>query len=484
MLKIKFKTLIYIASGLLLIAATSCKKDFGGINQNPGNTTQPVTASLLTNVLSGLGNFTWDAGGISTAEGLYAQYFSETQYTDVSRYAKNNPDWSAYYTTNLFSLQTIINYNTDPKTAPLALANGSNNNQIAIARILKAYIYWFLTDAYGDVPYKDALNPTNNGAVAFDTQQSIYTDLFKELTEAVAQFDNGDAVRGDILFDGDISKWKKFANSIHALIALRLSKVDAATGKTEFNTALNNGVLEVGETISLAYPGGSYLNPVYNFYYGAAPRIDYAVSSTITDWLTNNNDRRINAYASSSVGFPYGLTRNDAVAFANANVDWAKLLAPAFSSATSPITLISSSELFLARAEAAQLGWTNEDVNANYLQGIQDSWQLWGVYTDEDFNSYTTQPTISLTGEGPVLEKIWAQQWIGHFPNGNQGFADWRRTGYPQLTPAPGQDVIPRRLSYPTTEYGYNPQNTSDAAGRYKVNGEIDSQFGKVWWDN
>ena len=483
MLKMKFKTVVYIASGILLISAVSCKKDFGNINQNPGNTTQPVTASLLTNVLSGIGGFTWDAGGITTAEGLYAQYFSETQYTDISRYAKNNPDWTSYYTTNLYSLQTIINYNTDPATAPVAAANGSNNNQIAIARILKAYIYWFLTDAYGDVPYKDALNPANNGAVAFDSQQSIYTDLFKELTEAVAQFDNGAAIKGDILFKGDISKWKKFANSIHALIALRLSKVDAATGKTEFNAALSSGVLSEGESVSLSYPGGSFLNPVFNFYYGAAPRVDYAVSSTITDWLTANNDKRINAYASSSVGFPYGLTRNDAVAFANANVNWAKLLAPAFSTATSAFNIITSGEVFLARAEAAQLGWTSENVADNYSKGIQESWRLWNVYTDVDFSSYIAQPAISLSGEGAALQKIWAQQWIGHFPNGNLGYADWRRTGYPALTPAPGQAVIPRRVSYPTTEYGYNPQNTTDAAGRYTVNGETDSQLGKVWWD-
>lgn len=132
-----------LSAGILLSAACSKINDFGNINQNPGNTTQPVTSALLTNVLSGIGGYTWDAGGVVTSEGLYAQYFSETQYTDISRYAKNSPDWTTYYAGALYDLQTIINYNSGTTTAVTAAINGSNNNQIAIARILKAYIFLF-----------------------------------------------------------------------------------------------------------------------------------------------------------------------------------------------------------------------------------------------------------------------------------------------------------------------------------------------------
>lgn len=355
-----------------------------------------------------------------------------------------------------------------------------------MARILKAYIFWFLTDAYGDIPYKAALKG-DNGIVSYDSQQSIYADIFKELNAAVAQFDNGAALKGDILFNGNITKWKKFANSIHAIAALRLSKVDAATGKTEFNAALNasGGVLGVGENYSITYPGGTFLNPVYNFYYGASPRVDYALSKTVTDLLSSYNDNRINAYGSSSVGFAYGLTRNDAVAFANANVNWAKILAPGFVTATSPVNIITAGEVFLARAEAAQLGWTNEDVLTNYQTGIAESWKLWNVYNNSDFAAYIAQPSISLTSltNAAILQNINTQQWIAHFPNGNQGFADWRRTGYPVLTPAPGQSSIPRRVSYSSTEYSLNGTNTKAAAANYTSTDGTDSQYGKIWWD-
>ena len=75
----------------------------------------------------------------------------KTQYTEASRYSKPTTNWDGYYAGNIKDLQTIIDYNTDPATAPIALGYGSNNNQIAVARILKAYVLWFLTDTYGDI---------------------------------------------------------------------------------------------------------------------------------------------------------------------------------------------------------------------------------------------------------------------------------------------------------------------------------------------
>src|SRR5258708_3406099 len=161
---------IYFLMGALLVglAVPSCKKidDFGNTNQNPGATTSPVTSALLTNVLSTVAAYTWDAGGITTISGLYCQYFSETQYTDISIYNTEKPNRDFYYAPYgnsytssgaLYSLKKIIDFNTDPKTATVAAANGSNANQIATARILKAYIFSMITDSYGDIPYSKAL---------------------------------------------------------------------------------------------------------------------------------------------------------------------------------------------------------------------------------------------------------------------------------------------------------------------------------------
>jgi hypothetical protein len=490
---------ISIVAGVLLVFASlsSCSKagNFGTTNVNPGVTTTPVTSALLTNVLSNMASFTWDAGGVTTISGLYCQYFSETQYTDISIYNKQTPGWDAYFAAPsantfsqsgyLYNLQTIINYNTDPKTAETAKQYGSNADQIAIARILKAYIFSILTDMYGDVPYSKALKG-DNGIVPYDKQQDIYIDLFKELDAAVAQFDGGTAVSGDILFAGDEGKWKKFANSVHLLLALHLSKVDPATGKTEFNKALNAGVINEGESVTLAFPGGNFLSPIYN-YYNVTKRFDYAVTKTMTDWLANNNDPRAaaNVYGTSSIGFPYGLSRADAVAFANANTKYAQLLNGAgASTATDAFPVLMSSEIFLARAEAAQLGWTTEVAGTLYATGIQEAFKFWKVYDATSYATYMASPNIDLSG-GNALQKICTQEWVSHFPAGERGWIDWRRTGYPALTPAPAgvSTDIPRRFAYGPNEYSYNPTNTTAAGAQYSASDGADSQHGRIWWD-
>src|SRR6266481_5450356 len=107
-----------IAVGSLLVTQSCNKvKDFGNTNNNPNATTAPIPSALFTNVISTLGGSLWyDAGGASTGAGLYAQYFSETQYTEASRYAKPSYNWDGYYAGQLEDLQNIINYNTDPAT--------------------------------------------------------------------------------------------------------------------------------------------------------------------------------------------------------------------------------------------------------------------------------------------------------------------------------------------------------------------------------
>src|SRR5260221_6624474 len=390
--KLKINSLI----GLFIAAlsGSSCTKlhDFGNLNTDPTVTTAPVTSALLTNVLSNLAVFTWDAGNIPTISGLYSQYYSETQYTDVSIYSKQSLGWDNYYASAIFSppnvnqytptgylsdLQTIINYNTDPTTKDKAAASGSNANQLAIARILKVYVYSTLTDIYGDIPYSKAL-AGDNGTVAYDKQQDIYTDMFKELTAAVAQFDGGATVSGDILLGGSVAKWKKFANSLHALLALHLSKVDPTTGKKEFAAALAGGVIGEGEDIRIAFPGGNFLSPVYK-YYDVTKRFDYAVSKTMTDLLAANSDPHCKSviFRSSTGGCPFCLSRDNDHVFAITNSVFVTLWhGSTGSKATDPFNVITAGEIYLSTAEAAPLGGTGEDASAMYSLRIKTARQV------------------------------------------------------------------------------------------------------------
>lgn len=478
MKRFNFKNTI-LSLGVCATLLTSCSKgidDFGNINNNPNATTVPITSALLTNVLSGIGGNVW-GNGTNLAGGLYAQYMSETQYTDASRYATPTQNWDGIYAGPLYDLQNIINTNTNPDTKASAAQYGSNNNQIAIARILKAYYFWIITDAWGDVPYFQALK--NKGDIPYDKQSDIYPDLLKELREAVAQFDNGATVQGDIMYAGNTTKWKKFANSLRAFIALRMSKADAATAKTEFAAAIAAGVIDANaDNAAITYPGGIYNNPIYQ-YYVVTQRFDYAVSKTMTDYLSAVNDPRISRFGHTSKGFPYGLTRADALAWQTLNPDYASLYAFTATPSTMPMYLVTAGQVYLARAEAAKLGWTSEIAATNYIQGITLEMNRWGITNTTAIASYLAQTNVALDGVND-LRKIAEQRWLSHYPDGNQGWAEWRRTGFPVLTPAPGAgNPIPRRIPYGPNEPLYNTTNYNAAAALYNNN----SQNARVWWD-
>jgi hypothetical protein len=478
-------TSIALTAGLVISGVGCTKKidEFGDINTNPAIVAEANTAALLTNVLSGMGGEAWQVN-----PGLYAQLYSETQYTEASRYVRIQPDYGGYYSGALYDLVNIIKLNTNPETAAKQAVNGSNANQIATARILKAWYFLRVTDQWGDIPYFKALN--FNGQIPYDKQQDIYTDLFKELKEAIAQFDGGATVKGDILLDGNIAKWKKFANSLRMIMALRLSSVDAVKGKAEFLDAMgaSGGYLTTNaDDIQLVYPGGNYSSVFYS-YYNITQRSDYAISKTVTDFMNPNGDRRINAWGSSTKGFAYGLERNDAIAFASANPDWARIMNPSIRTATQPMPIITASQVTLARAEAAQRGWTAENAANLYRTGIELNWRLWGVYDATAFNAYMLMPAVALTA-GTELQKIITQRWLAAFPDGLEAWNIIRSTGFPVLTPAPGvvapagtTRIIPIRMGISQSHFDLNTTYTNAVADLYKIGGEKDSQYGKMWW--
>ena len=479
-------TSIALLAGSMLVGTGCVRKlnEFGDMNLNPGIVAEPITAALFTNVLAGMSGEMW-----STTGGLYSQLYSETQYTEASRYATQKADFSGYYSGVLYDCQNIINFNSNAETAPKATAYGSNANQIATARILKAWWYLRVTDAWGNVPYSKALK--FDGLIAYDDQGAIYADLFKELKEATAQFDAGAAFKGDILFGGNIGQWKKFANSLRVIMGVRLCKVDAAKGKAEVMDALANaaGVITTNaENVMLNYPGGNFNNPFYA-YYNLTMRRDIALSATVTDFMNTNNDKRVFSYGVASnnpsvvKGFPYGLDRTAAVNWSNANTDWSRVISNSLRTATMPLPILTASQVALARAEAAQRGWTTENAATLYSAGISLGWAQWGANNAADLSAYMADADISLAG-GSEISKIATQRWLAAFPDGQEAWNVWRSTGFPALVAAPGTTVgIPRRFAIAQTQYDLNPSNTAAVAALYTVGGIADSQYGRMWWD-
>lgn len=470
-------------ASVLFVAAGCDMSDFGDINKNPNSINVPVTSALLTNALL---DFDDPATTGSMRGGLYCQYFAETQYTETSLYATPQVSWDGVYAGSQYDLQNIINNNTNPETAAYAALNGSNNNQIALARILKAYRYLAITDSWGDIPLTEALLEKNKPK--YDTQQEVYNAIFKELKEAVAQFDGGDAPKGDIVHNGNITNWKKFANTVRLIMALRIAKVDAATGRTQFNDALkaSGGVIETNaENTNVEYPGGTYKNPWFDLYNG---RKDYGISDTFVGIVGGMNDPRVKSFGQPNakgevVPMTYGLTRDEAVAYTNSHSDYSFILNESYRQANSVSFVLTAAHAYLARAEAAQLGWTTESAKDMYSKGIEMSWKQWNAFTTQAaFDSYMNSAAVSIT-ENP-LAKIQLQRYIAFYPNGHMGWSEWRRTGIPALTPSKNatnsSKQIPRRYVYGANEASLNGDNYKTAVGRLTGG---DTQDAKMWWD-
>jgi hypothetical protein len=476
---------------VILVAGCSKLEDFGGTNVNPGATNSPNTAALLTNVLSGIGGYGW-----ITRPALYCQFVSETQYTDASLYSLNQADPSGTYAGTLYDLENIIITNTDENTKGVAALNGANENQIAIARILKAYIFWTITDRWGDVPYTDALKGDPN--VTYDTQEVIYKDLIKECTEAIAQFTTGATVKGDVIYNGNTAKWKKFANSLRMLMALRLSKQYPGASDyaaTEFKAALADAAGHIStnaDNFAVTYPGGNFRYPIYNTYDG---RKDFGESNTMTTLMSTlgGSDIRQTVFGAtvtgvaSSKGVPYGWLRSRIEPWTGANPDWTYVMHPDFRKENSTIYLVDASHVLLARAEAADRGWTSETANtvALYEAGITASYEKWGLAApDVTYLSHATVALPNAPGTGANLSFIATQEYVAYYPDGLQGWSSWRRTGYPALSPAEDAintpPTIPRRYMYGTSNYSLNKEATEAAAARMTGGDQMES---RVWWD-
>src|SRR6476661_5664397 len=168
------KSIIYkISLSVIALYTVSCKKlsDFGDINKNPNGSSEVLTSALITNIESGL-------GGIASnlTAGYFCQYFSEATYPGSSRY--NLPQFNStnIYYGALQDAQVIINKNTDPATMglPSVSSAGSNRSQVAIAKILQSYVYWTITDRWGDMPYSQALKWVAILNPRYDSQLDIY----------------------------------------------------------------------------------------------------------------------------------------------------------------------------------------------------------------------------------------------------------------------------------------------------------------------
>ncbi|MEJ2187218.1 MAG: SusD/RagB family nutrient-binding outer membrane lipoprotein, partial [Gemmatimonadota bacterium] len=277
-----------VAAGLA-VAISACS-DITSINKNPNGPTDVPPPAILSGVIQNAANGVDGVNSLNVrGAGLFVQYYSEIQYRDEDRYILREVDggWG-FYSGALEDAQRMINKGTAEDV----------HNWDAVGRIMKSYLYSVMTDAMGDIPYSEALKGDSVLHPKYDSQQSIYTALFADLKTAsdeIAPAGIGFS-SGDLMYDGDMSEWRKFANSLRLRLAMHLTNVDAATAQSEAAAAVAAGVFDSNadnaQLMYLASPPNQ--NPIFN---NAKSRDDYGMSQTYVDSLLSWNDPRLPVFA-------------------------------------------------------------------------------------------------------------------------------------------------------------------------------------------
>lgn len=489
---------LYLFSGLLLV---SCNlSEFGDMNKDKNASTEATTRFLLTGALKELRQMDVSPNNeIMVNQNIFVQYFSETQYPGASIYDSGSIRFSYFnniYKDILFRLKLIKDANLDKDKKKDAAAFGYNNSQIAIAEILSCYFYQLLTDTVGDIPYSQALGEGKyNFQPKYDSQEFVYKDIFKRIAAAIKLIDDAPSdaktVQGDILFNGNLTKWKMFANMLRATAAMRISNVKKVLAKQEFEKAKIGGLItNNSENLRLTFLNDSnFENPWYSRF---RSREDYAISDVFVNFLKDRKDKRLFKFAEKTEtlktkkdfaaynGLTYGLIGSEVGKIAKDSYSYPNKTGVRKRDGTFYLYTYAQS-LFL-QAEAVHKNLIPGNAEELYENAIKASFEQWGVEDNGYYATYLADPKVKWDNF-KAKQLLGEQKWVALFLQGSEAWASWRRLHFPDLKPAPGAvsdaKKIPLRLLYPQNEEDNNSVNYKAVVKKLGV----DDETKKVWWD-
>ncbi|HWK07944.1 MAG TPA: SusD/RagB family nutrient-binding outer membrane lipoprotein [Puia sp.] len=506
------KRVLPIVLLVMIVLASSCTKNFDSLNTDPTKGSSIAPGQQLTGAAYYL-----DGGRAVVYANFYVlqpfvQYMSGPWGMRAgSKYIRTTyPDavWTTFYGQSIKQLVDLIQRNK---------ADSSLVNYIAAARILKVYIFSLLTDLYGDIPYSQAgLGYYESIYTArYDSQQSIYTDFFSELDGAVKQFDaTKDAIDNDIVYNGNIDRWKKLANSLRLRLAMRLTKVDLTTAAMQARAAIAGGLMEsADDNFKMIHEAYAYPDLRGNGYAQALQESDTylysAGTTTFINYLKQNSDPRLPCYfvnqdangkditsltnyIAISPGLYWWDNWGDFIAADGTDIPQANKFATinrSFMALQSSFLHMGYAEVQLLLAEAAYRGWAS-NAGQYYQNGVSAAIDQLSMYpgmvaiSASDKANYLAAHPLDA---GKEIQEINEQKWVALFPNGYEAYANYRRTGYPVLgaitdvgLESETNGVLPRRLFYPASEAYDNATNYNAALQNL---GGTDNWLKPVWWD-
>lgn len=462
-----------VLAGALAASAAACDDGLTDLNQNPNQPTVVSPEYLFTNATEAAVTRAMGAGLHMDLTALWVQHYGEMRYTEEDRFELRDPTvtghWNGFYSGPLQDFNEVV----------VAGDSLGRPNVEAMGIVMRSWTFQVVTDLWGDVPYSEALKgriPGSPTTAKYDPQQAIYQGLLSELAAAQAMFDPAGLRMGtaDLVYGGDPARWRKFTNSLRLRMAMRMSQADANAGRAAFQAAMAAGVFTSNtDNAVLTYvDNGVDVHPIFASQ-RAAPT--HGINATIVDSLKALADPRLGIYANRNAGGNY---RGELPASqTDVSLDSISRIGTFFSKANAQSYLMTYAEVLFLQAEAAERGWITGDAAALYRAAITAHMQMLGV-APGDIATYLGNPRVAYAG----LPSIGLQKWIALYGNGPEAYAEWRRTGYPNLRAGPdalNEGRIPVRLPYPTIEQSLNRVALEEAVSRQGGAG----LNRPVWWD-
>lgn len=473
----------------LMLLTSSCTDTFDEMNVDPNNPTSIKAQFLLPYALERSidrywgGRTRFERINLDGAE-LWMQHLTRNIYSNegdnygVSPAFYNN-NWQSFFNDGLLNFQRIIRESGPEGSSP-------NPNFEGVAMVMRAWTFSVLTDCWGAIPYSEAMKGTDgqpNYTPAYDTQEKIYAGLLDELKLANEKLNPaGPGIQGDILYNGNILRWKRFANSLR----LRLANRQAAKKSAESRAIMREILADPAKYPLMAGNDDNALlrhtatlpsNNEWHQVIVQDGRTDWNVSSTLVDKLTALQDARLTVFASPNrdgkyLGHPNGLPDAIATTFLGSS----STIGSFFTRPEAPSIVMTFAELNFILAEAALDGDITGDAKTYFDRGVTASFEQYGLKATPDY----------FTRMGAVTrEKVLEQKWIALFGQGIEAWTEYRRTGLPVLPPRDpravfeNDGVLPTRLPYPATEYSLNKANIDKGI---TLNGGKDDMKTKLWW--
>ncbi len=518
-MKKQFIQILFVS--VIIITAVSCDKGFVEVNRNPVLATSLDPGYLFSNAQFGSAIQT-----INYQSQIVQQII--TPYTGVLEGGNHNivydPNSNALFNL-LYTGSTSNGVGPGPVKLLVDVINrtksdAARSNLYNMARIWKAYVFQVLVDTYGDVPYTDAGKGYLEGVYLpkYDDHKVIYDDLLKEVSEATKALDAAKPIEpGDLFYKGNITQWKRLGNSLLLRLAMRYTKTDATKAAQYVVIATNpanGGLMQSNADNAYITFNSTFNSPNANTFQGTE-RANYYLGKPFVDYMKATGDPRLafiavkyeipaNPLATAGAedtnpanqeGMPFGYNESTITTApgypgkTGAAYKYSQLNRRTVAKIDAPEFFITYAQTELLLAEATFRGYITGSAVAHYNAGVKAHMEQMKQFDASAAIPTAAQDAYLLANPydpAKALEVINTQYWIASFLNGSEAWANFRRTGFPALTPNPYPSAdasvkggFVHRLVYPVRELSVNSENYQEAIARMGP----DNLATRVFWD-